>query len=420
MINKIFSYYKKNGLRKLIPAVIRTLKNKFKTENVQEHSAASFNLPELKEINFVKNSRTDKKRRISLVLPSLEKRHFFAGAWTAVKFSWELRKKYGFRYRIICTDAGFDTETLSSLGFITKDEAKNIEGWSRSVDHSCVIEDDEIIVVTAWWTAELFKDFVKTNPTIYMVQDYEPGFYPWSYHYVAALNTYEYKYLKVFNTKLLYDFFSEKGLVDKEGSVYFEPGVDSNLHFPVGKDDYKRTKKVRIVVYGRMTTPRNLFELIVLSLEKFFSEYPEQKKHILEVVSVGSGHPVVLFSDGSKLVSRGKLTLEEWSDLTKKSNIGISLMCSPHPSYPPLEMISSGMLVITNNFAGKDLSKINHNFISADPTPEAISGALVEAIKRSKNQAEIKSNSLDYLKSHDWGDCLVDSIEVVGGKLGLK
>ena len=37
------------------------------------------------------------------------------------------------------------------------------------------------------------------------------------------------------------------------------------------------------------------------------------------------------------------------------SAIGISLMVSPHPSYPPLEMAHLGMLVLTNGFGAKDL-----------------------------------------------------------------
>lgn len=37
---------------------------------------------------------------------------------------------------------------------------------------------------------------------------------------------------------------------------------------------------------------------------------------------------------------------------------GISLMSSPHPSYPPLEMSVFGIKVITNNYSNKDLSSL--------------------------------------------------------------
>ena len=41
-------------------------------------------------------------------------------------------------------------------------------------------------------------------------------------------------------------------------------------------------------------------------------------------------------------------------------------MVSPHPSYPPLEMSSFGMKVITNKYDNKDLSGFNDNMISLD------------------------------------------------------
>jgi hypothetical protein len=41
-------------------------------------------------------------------------------------------------------------------------------------------------------------------------------------------------------------------------------------------------------------------------------------------------------------------------------------MVSPHPSYPPLEMASLGMLVLTNRFGTKDLSTWHANIASLD------------------------------------------------------
>ena len=56
-----------------------------------------------------------------------------------------------------------------------------------------------------------------------------------------------------------------------------------------------------------------------------------------------------------------KLSLKSYAELMKKSSIGISLMESPHPSYPPIEMALFGVNVITNTYESKDLSKRNKN-----------------------------------------------------------
>ena len=53
----------------------------------------------------------------------------------------------------------------------------------------------------------------------------------------------------------------------------------------------------------------------------------------------------------------GKASLDEYADHLNRAAVGVSLMVSPHPSYPPLEMAEAGVLAITNNYGSKDLSR---------------------------------------------------------------
>jgi len=62
--------------------------------------------------------------------------------------------------------------------------------------------------------------------------------------------------------------------------------------------------------------------------------------------------------------SVGKLEMADYGHLLKRSAVGLSLMISPHPSYPPLEMAHLGMLVLTNRFDGKDLATWHTNIAS--------------------------------------------------------
>jgi len=62
----------------------------------------------------------------------------------------------------------------------------------------------------------------------------------------------------------------------------------------------------------------------------------------------------------------GKAPLHEYATLLSESMIGISLMVSPHPSYPPLEMAYAGMKTITNSYEGKDLSQRSDTIVSLD------------------------------------------------------
>ena len=69
--------------------------------------------------------------------------------------------------------------------------------------------------------------------------------------------------------------------------------------------------------------------------------------------------------------------------ILSESSIGLSLMVSPHPSFPPLEMVHFGIMTITNRFANKDLSLFHDNFISIDDVrPESIADQLVTLCRR--------------------------------------
>ncbi|MBP7967934.1 MAG: hypothetical protein KAZ24_00570, partial [Brachymonas sp.] len=60
-----------------------------------------------------------------------------------------------------------------------------------------------------------------------------------------------------------------------------------------------------------------------------------------------------------------------------RTAVGLSLMVSPHPSYPPLEMAAFGARVVTNGFANKDLSTVSPSLVTAQPpNPDGFAKAL--------------------------------------------
>jgi len=99
-------------------------------------------------------------------------------------------------------------------------------------------------------------------------------------------------------------------------------------------------------------------------------------------VSAGLPHPPVAIGPGRVMNSLGKLSLEAYGELLRTTAVGLSLMASPHPSYPPLEMAHFGVRTITNAFANKDLSTSHLNIQSiADISPDTIAAALAQACR---------------------------------------
>lgn len=83
----------------------------------------------------------------------------------------------------------------------------------------------------------------------------------------------------------------------------------------------------------------------------------------------------------------GKLTLEKYAEILAESSVGVSLMCSPHPSYPPLEMAAFGVQTVTNSFLCKDLSSFSENIhsldiVNFDTVADAIYAAMQQYVER--------------------------------------
>ena len=148
-------------------------------------------------------------------------------------------------------------------------------------------------------------------------------------------------------------------------------------------DAPERARSRTIVVYGRPRTPRNAFPAIVDGLRAWRRADPRAIDW--QTVSVGQSHPDIDLGVGDPLRSIGKLDLDGYASLLRESAIGISLMVSPHPSYPPLEMAHLGLLVLTNGFANKDLSRWHSNIVSTDDiSAAALAARLSELCAGSK------------------------------------
>jgi hypothetical protein len=102
----------------------------------------------------------------------------------------------------------------------------------------------------------------------------------------------------------------------------------------------------------------------------------------------------VALGRGKILEPVGKLTIEEYAKTLEQTYAGVSLMVSPHPSYPPLEMAVFGVKVITNTYANKDLSEFSYNITSiSEASPFHIANCLEDLCNQydGKGSTDIKT-----------------------------
>lgn len=224
------------------------------------------------------------------------------------------------------------------------------------------------------------------RPLWQLIQEYEPAFHAMGSDHLLALQAFnpDRPFNVIFNSRELEAFHRAQGNRVDLGLV-IDPRLSGSMRpFLAGALDPERGasplagRRRRIVVYGRPAVARNCWSLAAEGLRAWAARHPGQRDW--EAVSAGMDHPPLPLGDGRTLRALGKLSLEDYAALLSESALGLSLMASPHPSYPPLEMAHFGLRTLTNAYPGKDLSQAHDNIVSLrDVRPEALGDALAEA-----------------------------------------
>lgn len=386
-VNKIQKHARESLYRKILRHTRKALKNNKavvkayrKLFHIDEKDRMLTNV-RARDIQPFAIDCKDQKPRINLVVPTIAKEKTYGGIATALKFLASFDEDLYDKRIIVCDipvrsedlDAFPDYQLVNSLPDNPAQESHlQITDSCCTSPHTLVVSENDHFIATAWWTAQDLYPIVewqrqhyhleKPNNLIYLIQDFEPGFYPWSEHYVCADNTYrsDYPVTAVFNSRELKTYFIEHGY-KFDRSYHFDPILNDHLKEHLVNDE-KLPRKKQIIVYGRPSVPRNMFGFIVASLQQAFDGRTDACEWT--ILSLGEKHPAMRIANNVRLCSTGKLSLDEYARVMEESYLGISLMASPHPSYPPLEMSSFGVKTITNTFANKDLSAFNDNIIS--------------------------------------------------------
>ena len=318
--------------------------------------------------------------RLNLIVPSVAGASTFGGIQTAIDL-FRSMSRGDVRRRLISVEPFDDAIATAFADFRVTDAADDPDDPSQLVSMglrfgvdsgpaSIPVGPRDVFIATFWPTALVVLDVrawqaatydVTPGPFAYLVQDFEPGFYPRSPSSLLAASTYcaPESTIAIFNTSLLQRDFHAAGL-RFAAEFSFEPRLMRALRNVLTESHRPRSRT--ILVYGRPSKPRNGFGLIVDGLRAWLAASPDAGDWRL--VSVGEAHPDIDLGGGVVLRSIGKLSMAAYAELLRTSAIGISLMISPHPSYPPLEMSHLGLLVLTNRFGEKDLSTWHTNIVS--------------------------------------------------------
>ena len=356
-------------------------------------SIKNYRIDVIRPIKPVYADSQKKYLRFNLMMSSLKAAGMYAGAMTALKFFMTLQEVFeDAEFRILVVGNVFnEKDVFIPEGFkLLLSGEENVKKGVINLtgkDRALTVHEHDIFISTNWYSAYVANDLIRDvrekkpilfSKLIYLIQDYEPYFKPWSSEFMLAQSTYnlEIDTIAIINSEQLFDYLHNMNHFFYREFIY-KPRLNSVLREYLFENREYEERKNRILIYGRYFSKRNAFEIILGALEEWFSKDIEAKKW--EVISLGNDFGTIKTENGLFIKSLGKLSLKDYAKIMLESKIGISLMVSPHPSYPPLEMSTFGMKTITNNFANKKLNDFNENIIALENcTPRTLSEELLK------------------------------------------
>jgi hypothetical protein len=100
---------------------------------------------------------------------------------------------------------------------------------------------------------------------------------------------------------------------------------------------------------------------------------------------------------------RENLPWSEYAALIREIDVGLSLIDTPHPSYPPLDLAASGAVVVTNTCGLKQsLAGYSENIVCVDPTVDGLKYGIRQAVAIASNEPLRASNYARNAIMRDW------------------
>jgi len=336
-------------------------------------------------------------RTVHLLIPGVSPSGVFGGVGTAVALAVALSEA-GERVQLVMTDYGQSIDDAAVRRLILRHldtSPTTLEGITVAraihddVEHA--LGTDDVFIATAWWTAHRAAATIAAHPDlrrrsfVYLVQDDETLFYEASERRMMAAASYCLGALPVVNSRPLADHLRTHHGLAVDDTLVLAPRVAVPQHLPLRRVD----GPLRVIVYGRPSVGRNLFDTALRGIAMWEAGRRARGAGPLDIVSVGEPEQF-RYRIGEQLVrTPGVLSWDAYLELLATSHLGVSLMASPHPSYPPLEMAASGMVVVTNRWGTKDLGTLSDRLVSCDPDASDVARALADAEERHSHGGDV-------------------------------
>lgn len=366
-------------------------------------------------------SSDEARPSLNVLLPKLGQGHLTGGPNTAVQFAAMLSMS-GIPVRIVVVDEALPADMAALLGHVkvlvgVETELPNLTFASTfDAEKPAQIGRRDMFLATSWTTAYRLKNVLGRMAIpefIYLIQDFEPSFYPWSGSYAQALETYGMSYHALVNEQFLADYLISTGagqFADASSQMnvsVFEPAVDERFFYPVKRSGDTR----QLLFYARPANPRNLFGLGFEALRLAASATVFANADWRFVAIGDSSLESMPLGGGRMLEPAPWLSYTEYARLIRESDLLLCPMLSPHTSYPVLEMAACRGISVTNTFGPKTQARLNTmsaGIVAGAPTIEGLRDAILAATSIDRQA----TGGPDRLPG-DWTTALAHSVQAI-------
>lgn len=294
--------------------------------------------------------------------------HLFAGIYTILRFADYFSRKKGIINRIIIID-----RPDANLVLLKKKIGRD---FPALVDHIYAYDGSDLqhlpnsdINIATYWTTAYFMIHIKnTRAKFYFIQDFEPLFYPGGVTYGLVEATYRLGYWGIANTDGLASVLKNSYGMKVNA---FRPAVDPDVYYPAQN---RSPIPIKIFFYGRPGNVRNGFILGIEALKKVKKEFGER----VQIVTAGGKWNPSDFGVQGIIQNLGLIAgVQEIAEFYRSCHIGLVFMFTKHPSYLPIELMASGVAVVTNNNSATSwLLKHEKNSLVVEPTVTSVAESI--------------------------------------------
>lgn len=265
-------------------------------------------------------------------------------------------------------------------GDIAAHEATLRRGWpwvrARVADARAGIASVDACVATSWPTAHfLARHGTRPMRRLYLVQDFEPFFYPRGAEYALVEDSYRFGFRSATVGYMVADLLRERIGVT---ATVLEFGCDTEVYRVVD-----RTARDGVVLYAKPRAARRGFLLGALAMDEVHRQRPDVPIHVVGDARAELPFPATV---------HGVLPPEKLSLLYNSCRVGVSLSFT-NVSLLAEELLACGTVPVINDSAYARADVVSEHVRWGSPTPSGIADAVLESLDNPPDPASVASSA---------------------------